>query len=534
MAMMASGLPKGHRRGGRAYVSGGGNRQGNVPAMAGGARPTTQDPAVSSEEASDEAPAGTDTTTDAASTAAAPEEATGTERRWRWALVAICALALVVRLVYLFGWQAVDEVAGDAYYYHAAANLLADGEGFVHPYAWDEGVRAPGADHPPGYSTVLAVFSFVGFDSIRSHQVVTSLIGTGTVALMGVLGRRLAGRRVGLMAAGFGAVYPNLWLNDPSLMSESLAMTAGVAFSLVAYWAWARPTVRRLAVTGAVLGLATLVRAEAALLLVLVVLPLCVWVPGLTGWRPRMGRLAVAGATAGLVLVPWVVPNLVRFEHPATLSTQLGPTLEVANCDHAYYDVIGSWDFSCASDLREEADGVYRYRDFGTTRLERRPEVVDVHDRSELDLVTREVSFDYMREHRDRLPFVLWARFASTWGLYAPNQQIKVDVFTDSRPYDAARVGLGLYYLTAAAAVVGVVALRRRGVPSFPLTAWVVNVAITVVLFYGTTRFRAPAEPALVLLGAVGVNWLLIRFADRRADGGEDADSRSGEPAAQH
>lgn len=458
-------------------------------------------------------------------------------RWWGWALGAICLVALVVRLIYVFGWQDIDEVGGDAYYYHASANLLADGEGFVHPYAWDEGVRAPGADHPPGYTVVLAVSSLFGFDSIRSHQVVTVLIGTATVALMGVLGRRIAGRGVGLLAAGFAAVYPNIWMNDPSLMSESLAMLAGLAFSLTAYWAWDRPSTGRLAGLGAVLGLAALVRAEAAMLLALVVLPVCLWAPALDGWRARLQRLAVATVATGVVVAPWVVPNLFRFEHPATFSTQLGPTLEVANCEEVYFgDWVGGWTSTCASGLQERADAggdpgdatggeVWRYR--GGEPQEPRPEVTDPHDRSELDEVTREVALDYMRENQGRLPFVLWARFGRTWGLYAPDQQLKIDSFTDARPYDAARVGLGLYYLTAAAAVAGVVALRRRGVPSFPLTAWIVNVAVTVVVFYGTTRFRAPAEPALVILGAVGASWLFTQLRGRLA-----ARTRSEAPSA--
>lgn len=492
------------------------------------------------------------------------------DRRWHWALVAICVVALGVRLVYLFGWQDFDTVGGDAWYYHEAANLLADGEGFVHPYLLEnEGVRAPGADHPPGYSTVLAVFSLVGFDGIRAHQVVTCLIGTGTVALMGLVGRRLGGlgrrgRQVGLIAAGFAAVYPNIWMNDPSLMSESLAMFAGVGFTLAAYWAWDRPTLARLAGLGAILGLATLVRAEAALLFVLVVAPLCVWVPRLSGWRPRGAHLAVAGATTAVVLTPWVVPNLVRFENPATLSTQMGPTLEVGNCDQVYYGhdrsgieelaalngLIGGWTTECASALTHEGDlaaaGVERLipaptaddsvgdealsPEPGSDRvlwvrpidsltcesaqqclLLGAPEDVDPYDRSELDDLTTDAAIDYMVDNKGRLPFVLGARLGRAFGLYAPDQQLTSDSFTDDRPYEAAQVGLVLYYVTVAAAVAGVVALRRWRVPSFPLTASILSVAVTVVLFYGTTRFRAPAEPALVLLGAAGAQWLLSR-----------------------
>jgi hypothetical protein len=188
---------------------------------------------------------------------------------------------------------------------------------------------------------------------------------------------------------------------------------------------------------------------------------------------------------AVLVMAPWVAANLVRFEHPATLSTQMGPTLDVANCDETYHGpALGAWSFGCATDIASD-------------------------DRSELDKVTRDEAIDYMRDHRDRLPAVLTARFGRTWGLFSPLQQLDLDHFSENRPLPAARVGLAMYYLLAVASIGGVVALRRRGVPSFPITVWLVNVAITVVVFYGSTRFRAPAEPALVLLAAAGVEALL-------------------------
>ncbi|HMG41463.1 MAG TPA: glycosyltransferase family 39 protein, partial [Acidimicrobiales bacterium] len=351
----------------------------------------------------------------------------------------------------------------------------------VHPYAWRDGVRIAGADHPPAYIVVLALPSLLGFDGIRDHMLASCLIGTGTVALIGLLGRRIAGNVAGLVAAGVAAVYPNLWLNDGALMSETLALFLGVVVSYAAYRAWEVPSTRRFVELGAAIGLAALARAEAALMIVLLVVPLVAWVRGLEGWRPRARQAAVATGVALLVMAPWVVANLVRFEHPATLSTQAGPTLDVANCDETYYgDALGAWSFACAT-------------------------AIDEDDRSVLDQRTREEAFDYMGDHVGRLPVVVAARLGRAWGLYVPFDQLRFDSVAEARPLPSSQVGLGMYYGLAALSVVGVVALRRRGEPSFPLTVWLVNVAITVVVFYGMTRFRAPAEPSLVLLGTIGL-----------------------------
>src|SRR6266567_3362302 len=80
-----------------------------------------------------------------------------------------------------------------------------------------------------------------------------------------------------------------------------------------------------------------------------------------------------------------------------------------------------------------------------------------------------------------------------------------------------------MYYAFAAFSVVGVVALRRRRVPLTPLLAVLGAVALTVGFVYGTTRFRAPAEVSLVLLGSVGIDGAIRRIAalvrERRRSG---------------
>jgi hypothetical protein len=420
------------------------------------------------------------------------------------ALLAICVVALGVRVGYTLGWQQVDEIGGDPYYYHRGAILLVEGEGFVHPYAFDQGVVTPGADHPPGYILVLALPTILGFRTLLEHQLFTCLLGTGTVVLLALVGRRIAGRRAGLIAAGLGALHPAIWLNDASLMSETLALLCGVAVMLAAYYAWDGPSWRRFALVGAAVGLASLARAEAILLAGLVAIPLAAWAPGLAGWRQRTGRLAVATAATLLVIAPWVGANLVRFERPATLSTQLGPTLEAANCDQTYHGpLLGSWTLECASNHA----GV---------------------ERSVLDGRTRANALEYIGDNAGRVPVVMGARLARTFGLFDAEGQLRFDAFSDQRPVPASRAALWSYCALAAASVVGVVILRRRGVPSFPVTSAIVAVAITVVLIYGSTRFRAPAEPAFVLLASVAVDALVRRWRRDHAPGSAGEGSTRG------
>ena len=115
------------------------------------------------------------------------------------------------------------------------------------------------------------------------------------------------------------------------------------------------------------------------------------------------------------------------------------------------------------------------------------------------------------------------ARLGRAFGVYEPEAQVRVDAFFESRPGWASHAGLWMYYGLAVASIAGLVVLRQRGLTSFPMTTWVANVALTAIVFYGTTRFRAAAEPVFVVLGAIGVDAVLrwLRPGDDRSAGGD-------------
>ena len=116
-------------------------------------------------------------------------------------------------------------VSGDGPYYHAIAGLLADGEGFVAPEPFQQtGASVPYAAHPPAWPVVLMLYALAGFRSVHEQQVLAALVGTGTIVLVGLAGRRIAGDRAGLVAAVLAAAYPFFWRYEREVMSETLAL----------------------------------------------------------------------------------------------------------------------------------------------------------------------------------------------------------------------------------------------------------------------------------------------------------------------
>ncbi len=127
------------------------------------------------------------------------------------------------------------------------------------------------------------------------------------ILLMGLVGRRVGGERLGLIAAAVTAFYPGFVAMNGSIMSETLYGPLVAGLLLCAYWVHDRPSWRSAAAFGVVLAVATLTRTETLALLVLLGAPLA--------WRAGPGRRwLVAGVMVGatvVVLAPWVVRNQV-------------------------------------------------------------------------------------------------------------------------------------------------------------------------------------------------------------------------------
>ena len=142
----------------------------------------------------------------------------------------ITAIAAVWRLGYLFAVKLDDALLlNDSLYYSIQAGRNSEGDWFREALT-----EQPGAEHGPLTSLYLTPWSLGPGDNVAWQRFATTLLGIATVAVIGLVGRRLAGPRVGLVAAGIAAVYPNLWINDSLVMSESLACLIVAVALLVA------------------------------------------------------------------------------------------------------------------------------------------------------------------------------------------------------------------------------------------------------------------------------------------------------------
>jgi hypothetical protein len=268
--------------------------------------------------------------------------------------------------------------------------VLARGRGFIELLRRRSTYR-PSAFHGPLYPVVLSISSRFGGTSYFDHKMMSIVIGTLVVLAAGILGKRLGGPAVGLAAAAFAAVYPNLWQIDSLLYPEGL-MALLVTVTMILAYRWRdRPRLATAALFGATIALAALARGEGILLLPLLAVPWILLTRTLSR-AVRWRHLAVTVLACLAVLAPWMIRNASRFENFVPLSTNGNEVMVYANCASVYNGpFVGYWDFQCQQRVREE--------------LGEPP-----GDESQVALYWRSLGFDYAKAHAGELPRVVALR----------------------------------------------------------------------------------------------------------------------------
>jgi hypothetical protein len=247
-----------------------------------------------------------------------PRPAQTTARDLRTA-VAIFAAALALRLLFLFrsadaAWPHSALYEGDAPVWARWAKALGRGE----PFEFDLPMR------PPGMAWLLR---WLGADAVpfTGTKVLWCAISAATVALLWLVLARWFTRRAAWIAAALLAVSFGSFELATSLNNEApyaLLVTAIVGATL----AWCdRPQWRWALALGLLNGAALLLRAEHALLVVLL-LAYGAWrVRGAAGLARAAAQAVLAGAVALACCVPWMVRSHEAAQRFNTVPMQQAP-----------------------------------------------------------------------------------------------------------------------------------------------------------------------------------------------------------------
>jgi 4-amino-4-deoxy-L-arabinose transferase-like glycosyltransferase len=411
-------------------------------------------------------------------------------------VAAILIVALALRIAEVQRTDASYRPINDAGSYLTLASEIAHTGDYSlshRPGSGAGGTRGPSAYFAPGYPYFLALVDLVDGHSVRRDgavhpaRIAQAVLGTITVALVGLVALELFGATAGLIALILAAIYPVGIGMAGTLVAENLltplvlaAVYAGLrarrAAGMAGAYGW-------IAGAGVLTGLATLTHENA----ILIGLALLAAV-----WRVGPRRLVAPGllvATTALTILPWTIRNAEVMHQFIPVSDETGITL------------VGTYNAASAAN-----PGVpYKWRIFYGIPGERalihqaskltEPQISGklqhqaLHYISEHPLSPLAVAYDNTRRLFELEGTFAWHASASAISL----------------PLDVARDGVIGFWLVCVLALAGAFSKPVRSAPKW---VWAVPLllALSVVLVnVETPRFRAPIDPFLILLAAGGL-----------------------------
>lgn len=457
-------------------------------------------------------------------------------------LAVILIVAAALRISWVVTAARTPQGLHDPTLYHLYARQIAEGRGYhqltreqlreLNPQGYQQAVARnavlpngePTAYYPVGYPATLGALYFVlTHTPIPDNLVMLNasfnvFLSVATVALAYVVGRRLFNPWVGLLAAAWLAIFPNLIYHTATFLTETLFMFLVMAALAVLLWRpWRaadagdhRIGAGRLVAFGLVLGASILVRPVSAPFLPALALVLLVY--GF-GWPRALRYAVIALAATAAVILPWTVRNVIVMDAPIVLSTNIGDNLCIGHnpsarghFSFAAYETADYCNFDISRKYRnlarDEAE-VQRNSDNTRTAIE----FALKHPGRELELLSRKAYYTWADNDHDGL-FA-----AESYGrdrFLDPEARARLAQLADGYFFFTISVGgLGLLLLFGDARFQGdhlVLALRWPEDRVLFFILALLSLAGVPLIFFGDARFHVPALPLLVVPAA----WLVV------------------------
>lgn len=257
---------------------------------------------------------------------------------WRW-------LPLVVALVLRVGAFPLADLEQPALYeYGSIARHLSNGDGYINDQYLTDGARqaTPSAWMPPAQPFITAALFYLfgdGFAGILAQFLLNCLLGTLAVWAGGVLAFQVFKQeRHRTIALWLGALYPPFIVASTTFGITSSVLLLNALLVIAAVRLYERvqegkPAIRHALTFGLLGGLLALFRSEAPIVMV------ALGSAFLWQNRARLSQatiqLSVAAVAMTLVILPWTLRNVDRFDQVILGSTSGGYNLWRGNNPNA-------------------------------------------------------------------------------------------------------------------------------------------------------------------------------------------------------
>lgn len=434
-----------------------------------------------------------------------------------------------------------------AFAFRAPVFLLRDSVSYLLPgwdllygYGFDLSIRRT-PTYPLFLTGAMATFG----EELLAVAFAQHLLGILSAVLIYLIGKRTFGLVAGLVAGLVTALSGPLLISEHYLMPEALLVALLLLTYLVFLKALESGRRRDYLISGLLLGVSLLCKPVAQVLIP--VLPFVVLVQYRSIRRTIVPTLAI-GMGLAAVMVPWMVRNTIVHGSPTTAGA-LGQTLVARTAKH---DTGFDWYDASRAETYERREGIARQIVENGIRQRLSDGVIYRRVQDRFGMSDAEVN-DFMRRLStqvilDRPLYYLQGTVKMTWQLLGgeveklstdwktQNARLSRDEWDDrvehllSRATDAQRneldnasaiaaflqpaaLGPTLPILFILGALLTAFVPRLR--PALVLSLAVLALLVTSAALDGpVTRYRYPADPLIVLIGAGAVAWAVERVSE--------------------
>lgn len=406
-------------------------------------------------------------------------------------------LALLVRVIYNFTVARAYFPLHDSSAYQAIGFNVIDEHCFcLHPLITT-------VYRPPLWPWLIAGISLIFGRADIHDRLFLCCLGAGTCILISLFARDLFGRRIGLIAGLIACIYPALYLYDGWLYTESLYtfLLTAICYCVLRIQRDAGQHWRLWLFCAVLLALLALTRPNGIIVIGLVGL----WTFFLA-WRKVLHKRAVGAVlltalVAVLLIAPWTIRNYLVSHSPVLVATGDGTVLLGAYNDQVLTDPnnLGSW----INPLKTNPQNKQLLRPFPLYTCNAACEV----SREEVSKVAAE---QWIKSHLNAMPALLAYHLRNFWTPYTREADLPIERFpsqVSSQIVHAMSISFPCAIFLLAALGLLVTLKRFWHVWLFAYLVILTTLAEALV-YYGSSRFRAPIEPLLVLLAAGALWWL--------------------------
>src|SRR6266496_1364240 len=412
--------------------------------------------------------------------------------------IGIFCFALLIRVIYN------NTVAHNYYPLHDSAFYHTIGLHLLNEHCFCLEPYISTVYRAPLWPFIIAGMSTVFGPNDYFARVFLSLIGSGTCVLIYLFARDLFGWRIGVLAGVVAAIYPELYIYDGWLYTESLFTFLLLAVCYVLYRLQRAPQGNwRLWITcGVLLGLLSLTRPNGIIVIGLFIVwsTIMVWQKFLS-WRVTVRGVLVTSFIAFVLIAPWTIRNYLVSHTFIPVAIVDGTVLLGAYNHEALTKATypggpkGTW----INPIVSRSDIVRPF---------------PLHTCTPPCEVAREAAFKdaavkWIRDNSNIMPHLLELHFINMWQPDTYESDLPTVRFSQqqSTQFVLRMMKTWPIYLFILATLGLVVTFWRWRELLFIYLMIILTIAQNII-YYGSTRFRAPIEPMLILLAAGFIWWL--------------------------